>query len=170
MDEQPQMPPPPMPPPPPQTPLISRRGLLAGMLLLAGSTFAWFRFGRRTDARLLGTWKSDADLTMASLERKSSRDAEREAKLRSLFGKMRITWTATQVTSDLEGYLDTDKYKVLASDTDSVTIQSEETTPSPLDGLGLPTVHVIHFVGADTYWLDISGGSGGMREYFTRVK
>lgn len=137
------------------------------MLLLAGSALVWFRFGRRTDVRLLGTWKSDADLTMASFQGKSSRNAEREAKLRSLFGKMRIIWTATHLTSDLDGYIDTDKYKVLASDEDSVTIQTEDTNPSPLDGLGLPAVHVIHFVGADTYWLDISGG---MREYFKRVK
>ena len=143
--------------------------LLIVLLLVTATVMALIWPGHRTDSRLLGTWQSDADLTVKSILGEPPYDKKREAKLRKLFGKMRITWTTTHCKTDFDGYVDSGTYKVLATDKNSVVIHSDDPKPSPLDGLdlNLSTFHVIHFVGRDAYWLDTQWG---MQEYFKRVE
>src|SRR5262245_6122208 len=62
---------------------------------------------RRTDPRLYGTWKSDADATIAEMRKTRPVTDDQEQKLRMLFGKMKVTYTATTVTSDLDGTVET---------------------------------------------------------------
>lgn len=152
-----------------QTIRIGRSVLLILFLFSIATTLALIWPGYRADSRLLGTWQSDADLTVKSILGEPPYDGKREAKLRKLFGKMRITWTTTHCQTDLDGYLDSGTYKVLASDKNSVVVHSDDPKPSPLDGLDLKlsSFHVIHFVGTDTYWLDTQWG---MQEYFKRIK
>ena len=158
----------------PQPPLrpavrIAQSVLLVVFLLAIAAALALIWPGHRTDPRLLGTWQSDGDLTIKGILGEPPYDKKREAKLRNLFGKMRVTWTMTHCKSDLEGYLDSGTYKVLASDQNSVVVHFDDPKPSPLDGLDLKLspFHVIHFEGPNTYWLDTQWG---MQEYFKRVK
>jgi hypothetical protein len=83
---------------------------------------------RRTDPRLYGTWKSDADATIAEMRKTRPVTDDQEQKLRMLFGKMTVTYTATTVTSDLDGTVETQPYQVVSKDATSVQIKS----PSPL--------------------------------------
>jgi hypothetical protein len=103
---------------------------------------------RRTDPRLYGTWKSDTDATIAEMRKTRPVTDDQEQKLRMLFGKMKVTYTATTVTSDLDGTVETQPYQVVSKDATSVQIKS----PSPL--LKKDEVFRIRFVGPDTHWID----------------
>src|SRR4051794_39595953 len=56
-----------------------------------------------TDDRLIGTWLSDAERTITGMPAGQSEDPKRQAKLRSLFGKLHVTYTATTYTTELDG-------------------------------------------------------------------
>jgi hypothetical protein len=125
------------------------------------------RFARLRDDRLIGTWLSDADRTIAGMQPEQPKDSKREAKLREIFGKMRVTYTAATYTTELNGEFVTYKYQLLGRDEHSVVISETENKPSPLEFMELSTFSVIHFDTPDSYWLDSEVGQ--MREYFKRV-
>src|SRR6185369_769492 len=60
-----------------------------------------FRLARLKDDRLLGTWQSDADRTIAGIREVRPVDDKQEAALRKLFGKLRVTYTQTAYTTEL---------------------------------------------------------------------
>ncbi len=160
-----------------EPPTLWHRVTAIGPWMLVAVIFALIGFEagllwprHQTDSRLWGTWQSDADRTIANMLGDPPHDEQRVAKLRNLFGKLRVTWTATHCTSDLEGTIDSDTYEVVGRDQYSVAIRSTDSKPSPLDALQLElsSLQVIHFEGRDTYWLDSQ--LGGMREYFKRVR
>lgn len=122
---------------------------------------------RITDERLLGTWQSDADRTLAGLRDRKPMDDKQEAALRKLFGKLRVTYTPTTYTAELDGAITTGEYEVLGKDKVSVVTREVERKPSPLDAFELSDFTVIHFDGPDSYWLHTK--IGDIREYFKRV-
>ena len=126
------------------------------------------RIVRLTDDRLIGPWVSDAERTIAGMQEGQSEDPKREAKLRNLFGKMRVTYTATTYTTELDGSVVTYSYQLLGRDKHSAVIGDVESKESPLKFLELSTFTVIHFDSPDSYWLNSE--VGGMREYFKRVR
>src|SRR5207244_2936285 len=58
---------------------------------------------RRSDPRLFGTWKSDADATIAEMKTTRTFTDDQEQKLKTLFGKMKITYMADTLTTDFDG-------------------------------------------------------------------
>jgi hypothetical protein len=125
-------------------------------------------FTRMPDHRLIGTWQSDADRTIAGIGEREPMDAKREAALRKLFGKLRVTYTLVTVTMELDSWTKTGRYEVLGKDKCSVVIRDIQDKPSPLDEItDLSTFTVIQFDGPDSYWLTTIDGS---REYFKRVR
>jgi hypothetical protein len=139
--------------------------VLAGLLLaalVAARVFFW-RQPRQTDERLIGTWQSDADRTIDEIRARRPVDQEQEAALRKIFGKLRVTYTETSYTTDLDGVKETTPYEVLGRDRTSVVIRDLETrplTPTEFD--------VIFFDGPDSYW--VYAKLGGIQEYFKRVR
>ena len=125
------------------------------------------RAARVTDDRLIGTWQSDADRTIAGMRKPV--DEKQEAALRTLFGKLRVTYTLTALKTNLDGKAETGRYEVLGKDKHSVAIREIMDKPSPLDGVvDLSEFMVIQFNGPDSYWLYTQ--IGGIREYFKRVR
>jgi hypothetical protein len=152
-----------------------KRVAVASLLVAAGSLAALVavalsvRTARVTDDRLLGTWQSDADRTVAGIREQRPVDDRQEAALRTLFGKLRVTYTPAAVTTDLDGKAETGRYEVLGKDKHSVVIREVKDGPSPLDGVvELSEFTVIQFDGPDSYWLTTQ--IGGIREYFRRVR
>jgi hypothetical protein len=96
-------------------------------------------------------------------------DEKQEVALRTLFGKLRVTYTTSTVTTDLNGEARTDQYEVLGKDKHSVAVREFSSKQSPLDGvLELSEFTVIQFDGPDSYWVITKVGD--IREYFKRVK
>lgn len=124
---------------------------------------------RVTDERLLGTWQSDVERTIAGIRERKPVDDKQEAALRKLFGKLRVTYTATTYSTELNGTTETHKYEVLGKDKYSAVTRTVERKPSPLDDvMGRSEFTVIHFDGTDCYW--VYAHDGGIREYFKRVR
>ncbi|WP_162097391.1 hypothetical protein [Gemmata obscuriglobus] len=146
--------------------MVAAAGLLAALVVAVAAPV---RLTRMTDDRLLGTWQSDADRTVAGIRERKPVDDKQEAALRTLFGKLRVTYTATALTTDLNGQAETDRYAVLGKDKHSVVIREIKDKPSPLDGvMELSEFTIIQFDGPDAYW--VTTQIGGIREYFKRVR
>ncbi len=125
-------------------------------------TAVHFSKPRPGNPRLTGTWQSDADATMAELRKTRSLTDEQDAKLRPLFGKMKITYTETTITIDFEGKVDTQPYQILSEDGDTITIKSWSAFSKQDE------VYHIRFVGSDRYWVDVE--QFAMRECFRRIR
>jgi len=87
--------------------------------------------------------------------RKGSRKARLFA---SIFGKLKIRFTKERAYSEFRGDREVTKYRVLASDGDSVAVLYR------VEALGKPRIQHIHFEGS-RYWISI----GPHREFFRRV-
>lgn len=109
-----------------------------------------------TDSRLLGTWRSDKERTVALWKyRKEISKNERE-KFEKIFGKFTLRFTPTHVHTEFDGTKDTMAYTVIARDSSSVVIalRQEETD----------SLQHIHFDGEHYYVL-----SGYNVEFYKRV-
>jgi hypothetical protein len=91
-----------------------------------------------------------------------------EAALRKLFGKLRVTYTHTTYSTELDGTTKTNSYEVLGKDKHSVVTRELDRKPFPLDGIELSEFTVIQFDGPDSYWLCTK--IGHIREHFKRVR
>ncbi len=121
------------------------------------------------DERLLGTWQSDADRTLAEVRERTTVTDTEETAFRELYGKLRVTYTPTSYTTDLNGTSETHRYEVLGKDKCSVVIREIEGKPSPLDEwFELSEFILIQFDGPDSYW--VHAKVGGDKEYFKRVR
>jgi hypothetical protein len=110
---------------------------------------------RRSDPRLFGTWKSDADATVAEMKKRRTLTDEQEQKLKTMiFGKSKITYTADTITTDFDCKVESQSYHVVSKDADSVTIKAW----SPLTKKD--EIFRIRFVGSDTYWVEFPSGNG----------
>lgn len=120
---------------------------------------------RMVEPRLVGTWLSDKERTIEHFPEHMT-ESQREV-LSSLFGKLRVTYTTTEFTTELDGETETVPYTVLGTDKHSVVIRGDSPPNPDLDLLELSTFSKIHFDGPDSYW--VTTEIGGITEYFRRV-
>jgi hypothetical protein len=120
-----------------------------------------------SDSRLIGTWKSNRELTLPTFPNREQLTPDKRAFFDSIFGKVRVTYSARQMTTELPGesgappFRQSYAYRVSSFDTNSVTIRH----PDPITGNQTSTI--IHFEGTSRYWEAV--GEKGGREYFDRV-
>ena len=135
-----------------------------GVLVLAVAVLlaAYFIKSRGGDPRLIGTWKSDADATIAEMRKSRAVTDKQEAGLRKLFGKMIITYAAKTLTTELDGKLDTQPYQIVSKDRDSIVLKSWFAISNKDEQFH------IRFTDSDTYWVDVEGFQ--VSECFRRVK
>jgi hypothetical protein len=112
------------------------------------------------DARLLGTWRSDASKTVREIASRRDMRLAKNKKLASLFGKLELRYTRNHCYARFENRKSVNTYKVVAKDEYSVVVVSV----NPVAG---KQIHHLHFEGSH-YWIYL--GSGGLREFFKRVK
>jgi len=107
-------------------PVVVGASVGAGLLVVAAVVWAAVHFTKsgRGDPRLIGTWKSDADATIAELRKSRPVTDKQEQALRQIFGKLTITYTATAMTTDFEGKVETHSYRMIAKDEDSVVFKT----------------------------------------------
>lgn len=133
-------------------------------------------------AELEGTWKSDAELTMA-FNRANARLTEKQEKfLAEILGKLTVTYKngtvyssmpLTRVTvsgkpRDFDGFSETAAYRVVAQDQDTIVLQTTEHD-------GTSKISLLKFEAEDRYWIYLPTSSNEwaqlhMREYFVRQK
>jgi hypothetical protein len=145
--------------------------ILLGSLLLAENSAA---------LDLEGVWKSDLDSSMTFNSINAKLEKRQEAFLRDLFGKMTITYKnetaylnmpSTKVTVNGElrnftGFKNTQKYRILAQDRDTIIIEF-------IDGDGKKEISLLKFEGENKYWIYLPNSSSPwsqlhIREYFVR--
>lgn len=114
----------------------------------------------KTHSRLLGTWLSDRKPTIGGWRFRKRLTPEQRRKFLGIFGHLRITYTRTHIRGVLRDYRYTQRYEVLASDSDSVAIRYEDTQL-----LGEWRIEHLHFEGRDRFWIAL----GLNREWFKRV-
>lgn len=140
---------------------MNRRDALRilGMAAVAGATLpAAAAEERRTDSRLLGTWRSDKERTIAHWCHLTETSLEKRRKLDGVFGKLTVRFTETNIESELDGVADSVSYSVVTSDASSVVV----TYKGPL---GSQELQHIHFE-EDSYYVLV----GYNVEFFKRVK
>src|SRR5688572_19032933 len=99
--------------------LIIGLSVAAGFLVVAALIWSLVYFSKpRGEPRLVGTWKSDAEATIAE-RRKSHAVTDQQAEaMRKLFGKMKVTFTDKTVTTEFDGVVETQPYQVVKRDAD----------------------------------------------------
>ena len=78
---------------------------------------------RTYDARLYGTWKSDADRSVSRLSTRHDLSQDKQEAWRNIFGQMVITFDKRSFTTELRGITNSIPYRVLGKDSYSVVIQ-----------------------------------------------
>lgn len=114
----------------------------------------------KTDLRLLGTWHSDREATVAEWRFRKRLPPEKRRRFLDIFGHLRITYTPTRVRVIFHDTEAVGSYELLATDPESVAIRHGV--------LGLdetPRIQHLHFEGPDRYWIAL----GPNREWFKRV-
>lgn len=88
---------------------------------------------RKTDQRLLGTWRSDKERTTKLWHYKNELDAEKKQKFESIFGKLTRRYTATRLHTEFDGDKTSGKYWIVASDARSVVLAYENEPDNKLE-------------------------------------
>jgi len=147
-----------------RNPLVNGGTVVGAVLVVVAVAWTVVHFGksRRDEPRLIGTWQSDADATIAEMRKSRPVTAEQEQKLRMIFGRMKITYTATTVTSDFNGTVDTQPYQVVGKGADWVVLKARFAISKRDEQF------TIRFDGSDAYWADTEGFT--VSECFRRVK
>jgi hypothetical protein len=139
----------------------SAAGVVLVVVVLAW--MAWhFSKSWRGESRLIGTWQSDADATITELRKSRPVTNKQEQAMRKLFGRMKITYTKTTLTTDFDGSLDTQPYQVVSKDRDSVVIKSWFALSKKDEQFR------IRFIGSDVYWVDVE--QFALSECFRRIE
>jgi hypothetical protein len=76
------------------------------------------------EPRLLGAWVSDREKTLALWRFHPEASPETRDKVAALFGRLRLTFTATDVRAMQDGIETVHAYRVLASDARSVVLET----------------------------------------------
>lgn len=119
------------------------------------------------DRRLMGRWKSNKELTIASIKYRKPMTPVKRAVFESVFGKLMLTYDRTHVTAEMPAmgrhpvWQNRIPYRVVGSDKNSVAIMSAD----PLTGES--TIEHIYFEGPNRYWFYLFGT--GWKEYFDRI-
>jgi hypothetical protein len=119
------------------------------------------------DHRIEGRWKSNQQLTVATIQLRKPITPARRAKLNALFGKLVLIYDRAHITAEMPPtnghpvWHNRMRYRVVASDSNSVALVSSD----PLTGER--EISHIHFDGPNRYWLYLHGS--GWKEYFDRI-
>lgn len=135
----------------------------------------WFASARNeslsVEPRLIGTWISDADKTAAMFHASTDKDSEAFRQTSRLLGKMKITFSATEMSVEIDGEIIRTTYRVLAADEYSCVIEQvaneSRVDKETLDILKPSRFSIIHFDDSDSYW--VHSQLGGFTEYFRRI-
>lgn len=148
-----------------RNPALVWGSVAAAVVVALGVTLVAVHFvkSRRGDPRLIGAWKSDADATIAALRKKRPVTEKQEQFMRTLFGKMTITYTATNHTWELDGTVETQPYTVVSRDGDCIGLKTRSALKKDQD-----EVYRICFVGDDEYWVEVTWSD--VVECFRRVR
>jgi len=112
------------------------------------------------DSRLIGTWKSDRHRTLREIRPCDDLSPRAQSLYDRVFGKLILKYTQTTFTASGIGDAERTKYRVIASDSESVVIQfADALTESSI-------LRQIHFDGPDRYWIAL----GRFREWFRRLQ
>mgnify|MGYP006950006047 CR=1 FL=1 len=138
-----------------------RRQVLRSLLGLAALGWASSTLSAtqkaKTEPRLIGTWRSDKERTLALWKYKNEVSPETRSRIENLFGKFTLRFTRTHIHTEFEGETSSVRYSVIASDKNSVVIAWHEE-----EG---PSLQHIHFESESYYVV-----SGYNVEFFTRVR
>ncbi|MFC5476222.1 hypothetical protein [Paraherbaspirillum soli] len=136
----------------------------------------------RADPKLIGQWKSDAELTMTFNRERARLEDKTLLFLEQMTGRQTITFTSSAVSTEMPdceiqsalgikstmaGFKETHPYKQLGSTRTEVAISTREPVT------GLPRITVYHFDGENTIWIYLGGETFPtlhLREYFVRVR
>jgi hypothetical protein len=145
--------------------------LVVAILLASGCSLS--------DPRLMGTWKSDLDLTKQYNKKHAKLSKKQEKAISQLFGIMEVTYNSNRtcvfyfqkhtIQAENDVYeCDSSKsvgtYKILFKDDNIVVVQFEEDNSEK-------SVSVITFVDENTYWIYVGGFYQfdlHLREYFKK--
>jgi hypothetical protein len=111
------------------------------------------------DRRLLGTWRSDRRKTFRHFVPGPGATPAGVRKLRGLFGRLAVRWTAARYHLSLDGTWQSAPYEVLGRDAESVVVRYYD--PRTREW----RLQQLRFEGR-YYWL----WAWGLREYFRRVE
>jgi hypothetical protein len=118
------------------------------------------KFKRSFDSRLVGVWKSGRRRTFRNYKPNPGLSPIKFRRFQSIFGKLIIKWGRGSYVTDFNGDRVREPYAVIASDDQSVVVQT-------LDKLsGKLRLQYIRFEG-HYYWT--TTGSG-LCEYFQRIR
>jgi hypothetical protein len=120
----------------------------------------------RGDPRLSGTFVSDKSATLAYLESTGEYDTNRLAKLGALFGRLEVTYQGTKATTLLNGREETEKFRIVDSGTNHVSIETQFGTEELL-GKAMMVTNRIEF-SSDGYWVTSPMMKESFREKFVR--
>jgi hypothetical protein len=110
------------------------------------------------DPRLLGTWCSDAELTLAEWQFSPGASAMARESLTRSFGKLRMRYTAARVFTEFGTDRTACPYRVVATDESSVAIVRRTE--------GRNEIQHVHFAEPGVHWVSV----GRNREFFRRVE
>lgn len=80
----------------------------------------------KIDRRLLGTWQSDKERTVALWKYKKDIEPEMHERFERIFGKFKLRFSETHIDTEFEETNDKVPYSVLATDSESVVIAWHE--------------------------------------------
>ena len=112
------------------------------------------------DTRLLGRWKSDSERTSAELATRTDIPAANRLVLAGLFGNLELRYTRWHVCSTFHGVTERKRCRIAAWDASSVVVVYH-------DSIAGKTIQHVHF-DKESYWIAL--GSGGVREFFRRIR
>lgn len=90
------------------------------LLLVAGVSAA------AGENKLIGSWKSDKEATMAYLKNHTTLTPQQLEKVGTALGKMTITFTATNMIAKSGDWKFESPYKIISETKDSVTVESKD--------------------------------------------
>ena len=112
---------------------------------------------RAPNHRLIGTWRSDAALTLAEWTFSPDTTEADRVKIEEYFGKMTLRYTAAKIHSEIEGKRTICPYRIAKDDEDWIMIVRRTG--------GRDEIQHLRVMQADVYWVSV----GRNREYFRRV-
>lgn len=136
--------------------------------LLAASCATAPRRPALTDGRIIGTWQSNRELTVRTLEFPQTIDPVSVRKIHGMFGRLTVTYDGTLMKARLPSngtappFTYDTPYVIEAQDAAGVTLRAVDS----LDGKSKSTR--VTFEGRDRFWIPLHPIHG--REYFDRIE
>lgn len=122
---------------------------------------------------LIGKWKSNRELTVATIRFDRPLPSDKQARFEKLFGSMTVTYTAADVNfyspafEKYPSWSGTESYRVVVAAAKRIIIKHKNPRTK------IEESSVINFESPNRYWVDLSlGDVQGVRgrEYFDRIR